>query len=238
MTRTKNIKEIRIIQNGPYVVTGGIPLLERKIVPKGRGYVYEDGDQLPQSEKYALCRCGKTSTPPFCDGSHTEGGFCGQENASKSSYQDRSRLYKGQTIDIMDDNRCAMAGFCHRENGDAWGLAKNSELGDNREEAIIASNECPAGRLTAVTKDGKIIEPDLPQAIIILQDSQRNLSSGIYVQGYIPIKSAAGDYYETRNRVVLCRCGKSSITPFCDATHIKNKFRDWDVDEDSNVEDV
>ena len=235
MTKEKDPREIRITKNGPYIVTGGIPLLEKNIVPKGKEYIYEEGGVLPQGETYSLCRCGKTKTPPFCDGSHSEVGFCGEEKASKASYEDRSKCLEGPTIDLMDDHRCALARFCHRKSGDAWELTLGSDLEGNRSEVITAANECPAGRITAVTKEGEIIEPELPQEIIILQDVERNTSSGIYVQGYIPIRSVDGDHYEKRNRVVLCRCGKSSITPFCDAKHIKAKFRDWEKEKEEKT---
>ena len=61
---------IKILAAGPYVVTGGVPLVEKIIVPRGRSYVFEDGRELPQAERYALCRCGKSKNKPFCDSSH------------------------------------------------------------------------------------------------------------------------------------------------------------------------
>ena len=46
------------------------------------------------------------------------------------------------------------------------------------------------------------------------------------VRGGIQIESADGFKYEVRNRVTLCRCGKSQNKPFCDGTHAQIKFRD------------
>ena len=31
--------KIRIVKNGPYIVTGGVPLSEKIITPQGSGYV-------------------------------------------------------------------------------------------------------------------------------------------------------------------------------------------------------
>ena len=35
--------KIKIIKNGPYLVSGNIPLFEKIITPKGKGYEYKAG---------------------------------------------------------------------------------------------------------------------------------------------------------------------------------------------------
>lgn len=86
MADTKKNAKIKILKDGPYVVTGNVPLSVKIIVPKGKGYEFKDGRDLPQNEEYALCRCGKSKNPPFCDGSHEKTGFVGTETASKAKY--------------------------------------------------------------------------------------------------------------------------------------------------------
>ena len=56
--------EVRITatKNGPYKVEGPIDLY------------YED-QRLPTPPRIFLCRCGASSTKPFCDGTHSEIGF-------------------------------------------------------------------------------------------------------------------------------------------------------------------
>ena len=56
---------IRITEDGPYIVTGGVPIYEKRIVKRDGVYVWEDGRELPQAEVYALCRCGKSGNAPF-----------------------------------------------------------------------------------------------------------------------------------------------------------------------------
>ena len=69
MSKEKKDPQIRIVKDGPYIVTGNVPLYEKIITPQGdKSYVYEDGQELPQSETYTLCRCGQSKNPPFCDG--------------------------------------------------------------------------------------------------------------------------------------------------------------------------
>jgi CDGSH-type Zn-finger protein len=226
MENTGHKPKIKIIKDGPYIVYGNVPLSEKIITPKGKGYVFEEGRELPQSEVYSLCRCGKSKNKPFCDGSHEKSGFIGTETASKDKYEDRAELIKGQNLDLLDDYRCARARFCHREDGDAWELTENSGNPKNKEEAIHAAKDCPSGRLVAVEKSGKAIEPEYKPSIEIIQDPEKRVSSGIFVKGYIPIESADGTLYEPRNRLMLCRCGKSRNQPFCDAEHIRIEFKD------------
>lgn len=221
-------KKIKILKNGPYLVTGGVPISEKVITLAGNHYIYEEGRLLPQAGTYTLCRCGKSSNPPFCDGTHTHDGFDCEETASMAPYAQRAETLRGPGLDLMDDGRCAFARFCHREKGDAWELLKLTDDEKDRSEVIIAANECPAGRLTAVTKSGELIEPYYEPAIEVLQDPEEGVSSGIFVRGGIPIESAGGETYEPRSRVVLCRCGQSKNKPFCDMAHVTIGFRDRD----------
>lgn len=220
-------KKITIIKDGPYIVTGNIPLTEKIIKPKGAGYVYKDGRVFNHGETYSLCRCGKTSTPPFCDGTHTHIDFDGTETASAKKFVDRlTSVTEGPELDLLDDGRCALARFCHRKDGVVWSLVKHSDEPGIREETIIAATECPAGRLEIREKDGTIIEPYLSPEIVILQDPEKGCSGPLYIKGGIPIESADGFTYEVRNRITLCRCGHSYNMPFCDAQHIRRNFND------------
>jgi len=49
---------IQVLQNGPYKVKGQCQLLSA------------DGEVIPGSGVFALCRCGHSKRMPFCDGSH------------------------------------------------------------------------------------------------------------------------------------------------------------------------
>lgn len=218
--------KIKILKDGPYVVTGNIKLSEKIITSQGKGYVYREGRELPQAKTYTLCRCGKSKNPPFCDGAHSKCDFHGDETASKADFIDRAEVLIGADLDMRDDHRCAFARFCHRNDGTAWELIKQSDNPTLKNEAIKAASECPAGRLVAVEKSGAFIEPEYEPEIVILQDPERGASCGIFVKGGIPLQSADGSLYEMRNRMVLCRCGESINKPFCDATHIHIKYLD------------
>jgi CDGSH-type Zn-finger protein len=226
MDKANRKRKIRIVKNGPYLVIGKVPLSEKIIVPKGKGYEFKEGRELPQAEEYALCRCGQTKNAPFCDGTDEKIGFIGTEVASKLKYEERAKWQQGADLDLMDDHRCALARFCNREHGTVWELVKRSGDEENRKEAIQGASECPAGRLVAVDKSGRRIEPEYEPSIAIIQDPEKGVSGGIIVRGNIPLESADGSTYELRNRYDLCRCGQSANKPFCDATHVKIKYSD------------
>lgn len=226
MSKENQEYKIKILKNGPYIVTGNVSLSEKIIVPKGKGYEYKEGCSFPQAEVYSLCRCGKSKNSPFCDGSHDISNFDGTETASREKYIDRAFKKEGPNLDLLDDNRCAFARFCHREEGNVWELTNQSDNPKYREEAIKAASDCPAGRLVAVDKEGNLIEPKFEPSIEILQDPEKGVSAPIFVKGKIPIESSESFTYEVRNRVALCRCGKSSNKPFCDATHVSAKYVD------------
>lgn len=225
MAEEKKYK-IKIIKNGPYLITGNIPLSEKIITPKGRGYEFKSGRELPQAEVYRLCRCGKSKNMPFCDGSHENFDFDGNETASRAKYKARADLIEGPALDLMDDGRCAFGRFCHSEKGNVWELIRYSDEAEYKELAIKAAIECPAGRLQVFDKSGNIIEPEYEPSIEVIQDPEKGVSSGIFVKGNVPLEAADGQLYELRNRYALCRCGHSSNKPFCDATHVPAKFSD------------
>lgn len=218
---------ITIVEDGPYVVKGSVPLVEEVITPVGGHREYRLRRTFPPTQTYALCRCGQTKTPPFCDGSHVSAGFDGTETASREPFEERADVYPGPDVTLFDDNRCAFARFCHREDGDVWTLTELS--GDERleEEAVKASSDCPAGRLVHYdTTTGEEYEPELQPAISLLEDPEQGVSGPLYVRGGIPLVSADGSHYELRNRYALCRCGASLNKPFCDAMHVSIGFSD------------
>jgi CDGSH-type Zn-finger protein len=44
------------------------------------------------------------------------------------------------------------------------------------------------------------------------------------VKGQFKLVDAAGNEFEVRETIALCRCGQSSKKPFCDGTHNKVGF--------------
>ncbi len=229
MRNSLDNKKIKIVKDGPYLVSGSVPL-ETDVAILGRDgepEKWQKTKDFPLQANYALCRCGKSSNKPYCDGTHLKVGFNGTETAQKKNYLEIAEKNIGPGVDLLDaECFCSIARFCHRA-GDAWTLTENSADPNNKKLAIEEAGNCPSGRLVAIDKQtNKPIEPKLKPSIGLIEDTYHKVSGPAWVKGGIPIESADGSTYEIRNRVTLCRCGASTNKPFCNGAHIKNKFQD------------
>ncbi|MGC8668445.1 MAG: CDGSH iron-sulfur domain-containing protein [Chthonomonadales bacterium] len=56
---------IKVRENGPYQIIGRVKLVDA------------DGNEIPipDPDKVFLCRCGGSSSKPFCDGTHKTTGW-------------------------------------------------------------------------------------------------------------------------------------------------------------------
>ncbi|AIC15892.1 CDGSH iron-sulfur domain-containing protein [Nitrososphaera viennensis] len=223
-------KKIIVSKNGPYLVSGGIPLSIQTITPNKEGFSWDwtEGRSFDtQSSEYALCRCGQSKNKPFCDGTHEKIGFEGKETATRRPYVRQAKKYDGPTMVLSDaENLCAFARFCDPA-GQIWNLIEQADNPAARELVIREANHCPAGRLVVHDKKtGKEIEHKLPPSIGVVEDPALGCSGPLWIRGGIPIESHDGKRYEVRNRVTLCRCGASSNMPFCNGSHASIRFRD------------
>ena len=215
-------KKITITKDGPYQVSGSIPLNQAIIVTdaeKASESWKTDRSYDDHEEPYYLCRCGHSQAKPFCDGHHEQSGFVGHEKAHRRPYTENAEVQRGPGADLLDDDSlCVGARFCDR--GDTvWGLVEESDDPAKLKMAIEEACNCPAGRLTVVDAEGRLLEPKLPQEIGLVQDPAKGCRGPMWVKGGIAIEGHDGSRYEVRNRVTLCRCGESKNQPYCDGSH-------------------
>lgn len=227
----KNKPKIKITKNGPCLVSGNLPL-QKEIIradENGTPLRWEKGERYPEQENYALCRCGASKNKPYCDGSHLGINFDGTETASHKKFDECVEKIEGPEIILKDQKElCALARFCDRGKG-VWDLTESSDNPEDKETAIQEACDCPSGRLVMMDKKtGKNIEPQFDPSISLIEDPASGTSGAIWAKGGIAIESAEGEEYEIRNRVTLCRCGKSMNKPFCDGRHVACKFNDGD----------
>jgi CDGSH-type Zn-finger protein len=66
---------IQASPNGPYLVRGPVTVVDAA-----------GGDhEIAEGKNVALCRCGGSTTKPFCDGTHSRIGFQAAEAAVRRS---------------------------------------------------------------------------------------------------------------------------------------------------------
>ena len=66
--------EIIATKNGPFLLTGDLSSLDLR---DGDGNLYD----VEGKSRIFLCRCGASTTKPFCDGKHSKIGFEAAEAA-------------------------------------------------------------------------------------------------------------------------------------------------------------
>jgi hypothetical protein len=101
-------------------------------------------------------------------------------------------------------------------------MVPNTDDTPTRSNVIAMIERCPSGSYTyAIEENEGDIEPDLPEQIAVTVDitSDGPIEGPLWVTGNIPIERADGQALETRNRVTLCCCGRSTNKPLCDGSH-------------------
>jgi len=232
-------KRIKVVENGPYLVKGNVSLYKQIIVTDEAGHTkeFKDEKQYPEKETYILCRCGESKNKPYCDGTHNHIDFDGTEVASRKPYVEKADIFEGPELRLTDVYEfCDHSRFCMRAGG-IRKLIENSNDPEARQTAIEEAMICPSGRLVLWDKKtGEPFEKEYEQSIVLVHDEQKKCEGPLWVRGKIPIESADGSEYEKRNRITLCRCGKSENKPYCDGSHWMNaeeklKFqKKWGLD--------
>lgn len=199
--------EITCNENGPYIVKNASHMVSVK------------GKPMATKKAMALCRCGQSSSKPFCDGTHSKVGFTGEINSSTS--KNRKRSYVGEKITIHDNRGlCAHAGVCtnnlpavFRMKQSPWIDADQASIEDIK--AVI--NQCPSGALS-YSVEGEEPPAASDRAVITV------MPSGPYkIVGNVEILNVDTLDGASNNTRTLCRCGHSKNKPFCDGSH-------WDAD--------
>ncbi len=221
---------ITVEDDGPLVVYGQPPLVQKFIVPNDKGEMWWLQDGLTfrmASDPVKLCRCGESKHKPYCDNAHTTADWDPRLTASERGLLEDAKVYDGPVLSLSDSEKyCAFARFC--DGGiRVWNEVGESDSPEHRDLTIREANHCIAGRLSAWdNKTGEPFEPELEPELALIEDPKIRSSAGIFVSGGIPISRQDGFTYEVRNRAALCRCGQSSNKPWCDGTHASFHWND------------
>ena len=212
---------IKITDKGPYIVTGGPLLTKRWQSETADGEPMEwdpvgvPGNDYEAAERYTLCRCGQSSSKPFCDGTHVAvNSFDPSLTADRAPGDTRRTVQEAGGLVMTDDGTlCADAGFCGTKLTNVWAMMDDPADPEVRGRLQRMVAHCPSGRLVIRTEAGEAIEPDFAPSIATVRNGP------LWVRGGIPVTAADGFEFEVRNRVTLCRCGASQNKPFCDGAH-------------------
>ena len=218
--------QIRVVQDGPYLVTNAGDLRDGL------------GQPLPMRPQLALCRCGGSQLKPFCDGAHARNGFSGAKDRDR--VPDRRDSYTGQQVTIFDNRgTCQHSGLCtdrlttvFRAGGDPF----VAPSGGRMDEIIRAVRDCPSGALSYGVDEqearGDVDYHDRRDpAIEVTRDGPYRVTGGITLSGADgeePARNAGA----SREHYALCRCGHSQNKPFCSGMHWYVRFRDPVPDPD------
>jgi CDGSH-type Zn-finger protein len=169
---------IKITKDGPYLVTGSIPLIRMIIETDNYGdpYRLREVERYPLQERYALCRCGKSINKPYCDGAHTLQRFNGTETASRERYLENVKEYLGPELKLTDRPE-----LCARAHSDRPGF---------REIAIEEAANCPSGRLVVWDTQGNPIEPHYEPSIVLTEHDDGS-PGPLWIRGEVEIESVA-----------------------------------------------
>jgi CDGSH-type Zn-finger protein len=188
------------------------------------------GEPIPTEPQVKLCRCGRSQTKPFCDGTHAEVGFSGAKDPNRVA--DRRDTYEGLQVTVLDNRGiCQHAGYCTDRLQSVFHADSEpfvTPSGGRMDEIIRAVRDCPSGALSfAIDGIEARDHVDLPRkpAIEVSKDGPYRITGGIALEDEqgndIPRAEGA-----SREHYALCRCGASQNKPFCSGMHYSAEFRD------------
>ncbi len=157
-----------------------------------------------------ICRCGESSNPPFCDGSHSRTGFDG--SASDGPKKD-VHVWEGKTIrTFFNPNACMHVFYCKPLKE----LRARELQGDADAAAEIAKvvRSCPSGALSYESQSTPAPETADQVQVDIMEGGE------LRVQCDFEINAELQDR-QSHDRATLCRCGLSKNKPWCDGRHKK-----------------
>ncbi len=219
--------QIEAQRNGPYLVTNVLRLADWL------------GEPLPAPPQVALCRCGRSETKPFCDGTHAETGFTDGKDPKRVA--DRRDRYIGQQVTILDNRGiCQHSGFCSDRLETVFRAGEEpfvAPSGGRMDEIIRAVRDCPSGALSYALDDVEAREDvdfhhTREPAIEVSKDGPYRISGGIrLIDGRREDEPRAAG--ASREHYALCRCGHSQNKPFCSGMHWYVDFKDPVRDADA-----
>ena len=202
--------EIECAPDGPYLVKNLDRLRNSK------------GNALATKPVTALCRCGRSSNKPYCDGTHKKTGF--SDKRLTDGHDDRRQSYAGRRITIHDNRGlCAHAGHCTDGLRQVFDPERKPWIdpdGASVDKIVAIVRQCPSGALGYSLDGVEQNDPAPEPSITVTANGPYAIVGGPRLTG-----SGARDG-ASMQRITLCRCGASKNKPFCDGSHWDIEFKD------------
>ena len=186
-----------------------------------------NGNVLAPRPLAPLCRCGASSNKPYCDGSHRDIGF--RSGTPAEPEKDGVKTYRGSDVNVLYNALiCSHAARCLKIAPAAFDTDKRPWIAPDRDETervIEAVRACPSGALRLQRRDG--------EAEHLLASEERRVDvsrHGPYAVLNLPVAAPPAGEGASERKYVLCRCGKTSNTPYCDGSHAKAGWKDGSED--------
>jgi uncharacterized Fe-S cluster protein YjdI len=122
------------------------------------------------------------------------------------------KTYEGEQIAVsFDTQRCLHAAECVRGLPSVFDTSQRPWIQPDRadaEQIAEVVRRCPSGALRYEMRAGEPERPEFPTSVALRE------GGGIALRGDLWIETGDGDLRETR--AVLCDCGRTARSPFCD----------------------
>src|SRR5262245_40324956 len=215
---------IRVRENGPYLLNGGASM---------SNFLGESTTAPPVA---ALCRCGRSESKPWCDGTHATTGFNDKKHADRVA--DRPDSYPARQFTILDNRGiCAHSGRCTDALPTVFRAGVEpfvAPAGGRADDILRVIQACPSGALGAAIAERRaadVVDRIRPPAIEVSKDGPYFVTGGVDLRddaGNEPVRAAGASI----EHFALCRCGQSKNKPFCSGAHWYADFHDPVMDPD------
>jgi CDGSH-type Zn-finger protein/truncated hemoglobin YjbI len=211
--------QIQAERNGPLLVTNVPRLIDHL------------GNETKPAPTLALCRCGRSSIKPLCDGS-CAGNFSDSKDPKR--VPDRRDSYDGQQLTIFDNRGiCQHSGLCTDRLAAVFRTRAEpfvAPSGGRMDEIIRAVRDCPSGALSYAI-DGIEAREQVDRSGTREPSIEVTKDGPYRIAGAVALTDADGADTEraqgaSREHYALCRCGQSQNKPFCSGMHWYVEFRD------------